>query len=57
MAPCVTSPHPETDRLEAKQLRVCLLLIRAGVLRQKPEGDVAFGAIFGFWFLPLDPLR
>ena len=25
MAPCVTSPHPETDRLEAKQLRMCLL--------------------------------
>ena len=25
LAPCVTSPHQETDRLEAKQLRVCLL--------------------------------
>ena len=25
LAPCVTSPHPETDRLEAKQLRMCLL--------------------------------
>ena len=24
MAPCVTSPHPETDRLEAKKLRMCL---------------------------------
>ena len=25
LAPCVTCPHPETDRLEAKQLRMCLL--------------------------------
>ena len=25
LAPCVTCPHPETDRLEAKQLRVCVL--------------------------------
>ena len=25
LAPCVTSPHPETNRIEAKQLRMCLL--------------------------------
>ena len=25
MAPCVTSPYPETDLPEAKQLRLCLL--------------------------------
>ena len=25
LAPCVTCPHPETERLEAKQLRMCLL--------------------------------
>ena len=25
MAPCVTSPHPETDLPEAKKLRLCLL--------------------------------
>ena len=37
MAPCVTSPHPESDRLGAKQLRMCLLLKRFQVLRQKSE--------------------
>ena len=37
LAPCVTSPHPETDRLEAKQLRVCLLPKRVEVLRQKSK--------------------
>ena len=25
LAPCATSPHPATDRFEAKQLRMCLL--------------------------------
>ena len=25
LAPCAACPHPETDRLEAKQLRMCLL--------------------------------
>ena len=35
--PCVTSPLPETDRLEAKQLRMCLLLKRVEVLRQKSK--------------------
>ena len=25
LAPCVTSPHPETDLPEAKKLRLCLL--------------------------------
>ena len=32
MAPCVKSPHPETDRLEDKQLRVCLLPWRVVIL-------------------------
>ena len=40
LAPCVTSLHPETDRLEAKQLRVCLLSKRAEVLRQKSKVKV-----------------
>ena len=33
----VTCPHPETDRLEAKQLRMCLLSKRVVVLRQKSK--------------------
>ena len=37
MAPCVTSPHPETDRFEAKQLRMCLLSKRVVILRQKTQ--------------------
>ena len=37
MAPCVTSPHQETDRLEAKQLLVCLLSKRVVILRQKSK--------------------
>ena len=37
MAPRVTSPHPETDRLEARQLRMCLLSKRVEVLRQKSK--------------------
>ena len=35
--PCVTSPRPETHRLEAKQLRLCLLSKRVEVLRQKSK--------------------
>ena len=30
-------PRPETDRLEAKQLRMCLLSKRVEVLRQKSK--------------------
>ena len=26
LAPCATSPRPETGRFEAKQLRMCLML-------------------------------
>ena len=37
LAPCVTSPHPETDRLEAKQLLMCMLSKRVEELRQKPK--------------------
>ena len=40
MAPCATSPRPEIDRLEAKQLRMCLLSKRVVILRQKPNGMV-----------------
>ena len=40
LVPCVTSPHLETYRLEAKQLRVCLLSKRAEVLRQKSKVKV-----------------
>ena len=40
--PCrVTSPRPETDLLEAKQLRMCLLSKRVEVPRQKPKLKVA----------------
>ena len=39
--PCVTSPHPEGQKLIAlrpnKQLRVCLLSKRAEILRHKPN--------------------
>ena len=35
--PCATSPYPATDRLEAKQLRMCLLSKRVEVLRQKSK--------------------
>ena len=37
LAPCVTSLHPETSRLEAKQLRMCLLSKQVEVLRQKSQ--------------------
>ena len=37
MAPCITSPHPETDRLEAKQLLLCLLSKRVEVPKQKSK--------------------
>ena len=33
--------HPETDRLKAKQLRMCLLSKRVVILRQKSKGDAA----------------
>ena len=46
MAPCVASPHPETDRLEAKQLRMCLLSKRGLRYRDKSpkatEGSFLF---------------
>ena len=35
--PCATSPHPETDRLEAKQLRTCLLKTGNGLWRKKTK--------------------
>ena len=41
LAPCVTCPHPETGRLEAKQLRMCLLSKRDVILSQKSK-DTGF---------------
>ena len=42
LAPCVTCPHPETDRLEAKQLRIYVLVVKTGieVLRQKSKSKL-----------------
>ena len=40
LAPCVTCPHPETDRLEAKQLRMCVLSKRVVILRQKSKSNL-----------------
>ena len=37
--PCAMGPRPATDRLEAKQLRVCLLSKRVEVLRQKSKSQ------------------
>ena len=41
LAPCVTCPHPETYRLEAEQLRMCLLSKRDVILSQKSK-DAGF---------------
>ena len=45
MAPCVTSPHPETDLPEAKKLRLCLQM-RVEALRQKPKVKAASSLLF-----------
>ena len=39
LASCVTSPHPETDRLEAKQLRMCLLSKRELGYQDNSQSD------------------
>ena len=44
MVPYVTSPHPETGRLEAKQPLVCLLSKRVVILRQTSKRRVAAAA-------------
>ena len=41
LAPCVTCPHPETDRLEAKQLRLGLLSRLVVILRQKMKASTS----------------
>ena len=41
-SPCAMGPLPATDRLEAKQLRVCLLSKRVVILRQKSKVKARF---------------
>ena len=49
LAPCATCPHPETDRLEAKQLRMCLLSRRVVILRQKSKSIFFSTSLFDCW--------
>ena len=46
LAPCVTSPHPETDFPEAKQRRLCLLS-KSG-LRNKKKSQIKMKFHAGF---------